>query len=325
MAKKQEEKVNYSNVVASIVDEKLYFKDAVDWYCLKYLNATSERTFYIFLSIMSFLIVIFLYFTIKSILPLKEKFPVLVRQKDSVNYFTTIEPLKPEKMNYNSNEAILRFLLINYVRNLLEHDYKSGNLDDLNNKLARVKLYSTDNVFQKYRSNFNTISAEMFNKKVDQKVALKSFSFIKTKEKNNKDRLLNYLFSKIPTEAEITYRLVFNNYSTSERKVSDGKIHLTFRYESISYNNVKKEFTKPILVVTDYKIIGDNKNKAEKNTVSDAKSNANENVDKSGEKEVKNTTSVSEEGNEVISVNQQNNTQNSANSGSMNGNELQTN
>lgn len=260
MAKKPQEKVNYSNVVTSIVDEKLYFKDAMDWYCMKYLNATSERTFYILLSIMSFIIVIFLYLTIKSILPLKEKFPVLVRQKDSVKYYTTIEPLKPAKMNYNSNEAILRFLLINYVRNLFEHDYKTGNIEDLNNKLAKVKLYSTDNVYQKYRDDFNVVSAEMFNKKVDQKVALKSFSFVKTKEKNNKDKFLNYLFSKIPSEAEITYRTIFTNYSTGERKISDAKIHLTFKYESISYNNIKKEFTKPILVITDYRIIDDNKN-----------------------------------------------------------------
>lgn len=254
MAKEKQKKIKYSEVVASIVDEKLYFRDAVDWYCLKYLNAKAERTFYITLSIMSFFIVIFLYLTIKSILPLKEKFPVLVRQADSVNYYTTINAIKPD-ITYNSNKAILRFLLIGYVRNLFDHDYRNGNIEDLNVTLSKVKLYSTDDLYQKYRNDFNQISAEMFNKNVMQTVQLRTFSFIEKKETNWRKKIVNSLFTQIPTEAEITYRLTFNNFTTGEQKITDAKILLSFKYESISYNNIKKEFTKPILVVTDYKII----------------------------------------------------------------------
>ncbi len=252
---KEEEKINYSKMVASIYDEKLYFKDAMNWYCLKYLNAISERTFYIVLSIMSFFICILLCLTIKSIQPLKEQFPVLIKQKNSVDYFSTITPLKPENIKYNSNEAILRFLLLNYVRTLFNHDYKRGNIEDLNIKLAKIKLYSTDELYQRYRTDFNQISSKMFNKRVDQKILINSFKFIEKQEKNGKKKFLSYLFSKIPTEAEIYYKIVFNNYATNQQKISTGKIILDFKFESVSYNNLKGEFTKPILIVTDYKII----------------------------------------------------------------------
>ncbi len=255
MAKEEEKKYKYSEIVASIYDEKLYFQDAINWYCLKYLNAISERTFYIVLSIMSFFICILLYLTIDSIQPLKEQFPVLIMQKDSVNYFSTITPLKPENITYNSNEAILRFLLLNYVRTLFDHDYKQGNIEDLNTKLTKIKLYSTDELYQRYRTDFNQISSKMFNKRVDQKILINSFKFIEKQEKNGKKKFLSYLFSKIPTEAEIYYKIVFNNYATNQQKISTGKIILDFKFESVSYNNLKGEFTKPILIVTDYKII----------------------------------------------------------------------
>ncbi len=255
MTKEEEKKYKYSEIVASIYDEKLYFQDAINWYCLKYLNAISERTFYIVLSIMSFFICILLYLTIDSIQPLKEQFPVLIMQKDSVNYFSTITPLKPENITYNSNEAILRFLLLNYVRNLFDHDYKRGNIEDLNTKLTKIKLYSTDELYQRYRTDFNQISSKMFNKKVDQKILINSFKFVKKQEKDKKKKLLNYLFSKMPTEAEMSYKIIFTNYGIKQQKISTGKIILDFKYESISYNNLKKEFTKPILIVTDYEII----------------------------------------------------------------------
>ncbi|MDR1499273.1 MAG: hypothetical protein LBS34_03225 [Rickettsiales bacterium] len=257
MAKKSEKvvKIKYSKVVAEIVDGGYYYKDAMDWYCLKYLNAVAERTFFILLSVMSLIIVMFLYYTIKNMLPLKEEFPVLTKQSDAVNYYTTIQKIKPDTPNYNSNEAILRFLLINYVRTLFTHNYRSGNIEDLNNKLTKVKNYSTDEVFQRYRETFNKISADMFNKQVDQNIVVKSFRFAVKKDAKRSKKMLDYLFTKIPTEAEITYTTVFNNYGESKKDVSNERISLSYKFEPIKYSGIKKEFTKPVLVITDYKII----------------------------------------------------------------------
>lgn len=250
------EKTKYSEVVKAIYEDSNYFNDAVDWYCLKYLSATSERTFFILLSVMSFIIVALLYFTIKNIMPLTEEFPVLVTQKDSANYYTTIEAVKPSNMNYNSNEAILRLLLIRYVRELFNHNYKSGNIEDLNEKLLKIKNYSTDEVLVRFRSDFNQISANMFNKNVKQVVYIKTFKF---KEKSNSEKknkilnsLSNYIFTnKIPTEAELEYEI--HTINNDQKTIAKQKILLDFKYEAIKYNNLKKDFTKPVLVVTNYK------------------------------------------------------------------------
>ncbi|MBO4956936.1 MAG: hypothetical protein J6C50_03790 [Rickettsiales bacterium] len=249
----EKEKIKYSEVVATIVEEKTYFKDALDWYCLKYLNVIAERTYFILLSFMSFLILIFLYFTIKNILPLKESFPILVKRDNVVDYYTEISPIKPAGLKYNSNEAILRFLIINYTRELFTHNYKSGKIEDLNIKLTKIKNYSTNELFQRFRNDFNQISGNMFNKNVSQNVVIKSFKFIKNEKKDFKDKIKNYVFTNMPTEAEIEYTTIFID-SQGKRTMSDEKMLLTFKYETIKYNNIKKEFTKPVLIVSDYKI-----------------------------------------------------------------------
>lgn len=248
----KEDKIKYSEVVSSIVESKLYFKDAMDWYCLKYLSAVSERTYFIVLSVFSFLIVLFLYFTINNILPLKESFPVLIRNNNTVDYYYTIKSIKPSSQDYTSNEAILRFLLLNYAKELFNHDYRSGNIDDLNNKLIRIKNYSSEEVYNKFREEFNVISSNMFNKRVVQLVSINTFKFVKNKPKDTKSKLSSYVFSTMPTEAEITYTLYFNN--GIETTKTAGTLLLSFKFESIKYNNIKKEFTKPALIITNYTI-----------------------------------------------------------------------
>ncbi len=254
----KEEKIKYSEVVSSIFESKLYFKDAMDWYYLKYLSAVSERTYFIVLSVFSFLIVLFLYFTINNILPLRESFPVLIRNDNAIDYYYTIKSIKPSSQNYTSNEAILRFLLLNYARELFNHDYRTGDIDDLNNKLLKIKNYSSEEVYNKFREEFNVISSKMFNKRVIQLVSINTFKFIKKQSKDTKSKLSSYVFTTIPTEAEIKYTLYFNDGTQTTK--TNGTLLLSFKFESIKYNNIKKEFTKPVLIVTDYTIKENNNN-----------------------------------------------------------------
>lgn len=251
---KQQEKIKYTDIVTTVLEEKLYFKDAMDWYCVKYLNITAEKAYFVLLSVMSFLILIFLYFTIINILPLKESFPVLIKRDNVVDYYTDINAIKPVGIKYTSNEAILRFLLINYTRELFTHDYRSGNMSDLSIKLTKIKNYSTDEVFQQFRNSFNELSGNMFNKNVSQNVFIRSFKFINYTKQSVISSIKNYIVSAMPTEAEIIYSTVFIDQN-GERTINNEKILFTFKYDPIKYNNIKNEFTKPNLIITDYKII----------------------------------------------------------------------
>ncbi|MDR1494705.1 MAG: hypothetical protein LBI29_01550 [Rickettsiales bacterium] len=251
------EKIKYSQVVGGVMDEGLYFKDAISWYHLKYTSVISERTFFILMSIMSVLVVTMLGLTINNILPLKESFPVLVIQPDSARYYSTIKPMKPDGLDYNSNEAILRLLLIRYVREVFTHDYRTGKIEDINSKLLRVKNYSTDEVLLRFRNDFNQITAQMFNKNVEQRVYIKTFQFREKKNKNSGKFGLGslkklILTRKIPTEAELEYEI--HVLSTREKIVKKQKIFLDFKFDAIKYNSINRKFSKPVLVITNYTI-----------------------------------------------------------------------
>jgi type IV secretory pathway component VirB8 len=252
----KEESVKYSSIVTEVFDSDTYFSDALDWYCLKYLNAFSERTFFIVMSVMSLIVMLMLYTTIQNILPLRESFPVLVKQRDSIKYFTTIKAVKPDKLDYNSNEAMLRMLLIRFVRELFTHNYKTGRIEDLNLKLLRIKNYSTDEVLHKFRGDLNKVTSQMFNKNIEQKVLVKTFKFVE--KSKGKGFGLNFFKKFISTgkshsEAEIDYDII--TILPSEKKMASQKILLDFKFDSIKYNSLKKEFSKPVLVVTNYNVV----------------------------------------------------------------------
>jgi type IV secretory pathway component VirB8 len=253
----ENKKTKYSSIVAAVFDDGNYFDDAKEWYYLKYLAAFSERTFFIVISAMSVTIILLLYLTINNILPLKESFPVVVRQPDAVKYYPTIEAVKPEKLDYNSNEAILRLLLIRFVRELFSHSYKTGKIEDLNTKLLKIKNYSTDEVLQKFRSDFNQIINQMFNKNVEQTVRIKTFRF-KEKENVRKSKFSsNFLGklifkTKVFSEAELEYDI--NTILPGERRASSHRISLDFKFDAIKYNGLRREFSKPALIITNYTV-----------------------------------------------------------------------
>ncbi|MDR3078888.1 MAG: hypothetical protein LBU15_02515 [Rickettsiales bacterium] len=256
MAKKENvEKIKYSRLVGSVVEEGLYFRDALGWYHLKYTSIISERTFFIIMSIMSVIVVTMLGLTITNILPLKESFPVLVTQPDSARYYTTIKSMKPKGLAYSSNEAILRLLLIRYVREMFSHDYRTGKIEDINGKFLRVKNYSTEEVLQRFRNDFNGITAQLFNKNITQTVYIRTFKF-KEKESRSSGRFsLNSLKKliitrKIPTEAELDYEV--HILTPREKIVQKQRISLDFKFDAIKYNSINRKFSKPVLIVTNY-------------------------------------------------------------------------
>ena len=258
----EKEQVKYSDVVREVVESGKYFTDAMDWYFLKYYNAIVERTFFIMLTVCSAIIVITLYFTINNILPLHESFPVLVRQPDSVKYISKISPVKPATMNYTSSEAVLRLELIRFTREVFTHDYSRGNIDELNSKLARIKLLTTDDLFSYFKKDLNSLSMKMFNRNIKQSVIINTFALEDTKTnitdlKSVKDitKYVKDYFSKpIPTEAILDCNVLL--YVDNSLHSNDSRrIKITFKYTPIIFNVLKNSFTEPKLVITNFEVL----------------------------------------------------------------------
>ncbi|MDR0571985.1 MAG: hypothetical protein LBG48_04010 [Rickettsiales bacterium] len=258
--------VRYTEIVKEVMEQGKYYSDAIDWYSNKYYSIIVEKTTFVLLSLFSIVTIFFIRLTIKNIMPLKEVFPIYKLQKDSLNYRAKAYSLKPQgKVQYTSNEAILRMLLIHYAKEMFTHDYKSGNMDDLNIKLLRVGLYSSNELLEKYkRTFFDSVTKSIFNKNIEYKTTVVSFKLIKRGSKLGKKKTIlttikDYFFTSIPQEAELTC-VTDTLVNGTIRAKTARRVLLNFMYEPITYNMIRNSFTESKLVVNDYKILEETKN-----------------------------------------------------------------
>jgi type IV secretory pathway component VirB8 len=269
MAEKEE--VSYTEIVKEVMEQGHYYSDAVEWYANKYYSIIAEKTMFILLSIFSIVTIFYIRMTIKNVLPLRETFPIYKLQKDAIKYRTVARSLKPQgKVEYTSNEAILRMLLIHYTKEMFTHNYKSGNLEDLNTKLLRIGLYSSNDLLEKYkRGVFDGVTKDIFNKNIEYKTTVVSFKLIKKGSKLGKKKsaltaIKDYFFSKVPQEAELTC-VTDTLVDGVIRAKTARRILFNYSYEPIVYNMIKDSFTEPRLVVNDYRILEETKNEVVNN------------------------------------------------------------
>lgn len=242
-------KINSPDVVREVYESGKYFKDAYDWYALRYLNPFVER-FYLFLySILSLIIVFIVVIIFRNLLPIKETFPILVNQKDASLYSSKVTRLRPEDILYNNNQSIGRYLSIYYLRLLTEHNYISSTMSDLNIKLEKIKKYSSKTAFDKSQDLINGIYKSFFGKNIVQRSVIRSFKFLDPDE-----TVLARSVSKDKNTyaAELRYIIFINNNGTIEKK--NKKIVLTFKFNDIKYNSITKQFNPIIFLVMDYSI-----------------------------------------------------------------------
>ena len=242
MQKIQDKKVNSLTEIKQVYESGEYFTDAYDWYCDRFLSPYSERVFLFFLSLLSLVIMVIVVLTIIGLFPLKETFPVLVKQQDSLLKVPVIKKLKPENIDYSSNESLARYLGIEYVKSLFGNDFSSGDLNTLQNKLDKLKGMSNRPTLEKSRAYLN----ELFKNGVQQDINISTVKFVdKSKEIYSSDRE-SYVMEFICTIRTLEGRDIKNE----EKK----RILLSFRLNNISYSTRNNKFDPIRFIVNDFVI-----------------------------------------------------------------------
>lgn len=208
----QEIKEYLDSVKKSAADGS-YFKDGLDWYMVRYVNPLCDRTIMIFVAIASLISLYCLYIIIDTAFPLVKKVPVIVRAKDQSLYLPYISPLKDknDKTPITVDEAIAKYLLGIYVKDRESYDFRSGDIEDVNTKFARIKNNSSSLEYKNFQALMSkdneTSPINNFGLNVYRTVEIQSVVFI-TKEETKADyysKLKNFLVAKIPTQAEVRF------------------------------------------------------------------------------------------------------------------------
>lgn len=193
------------------VENGQYFKDCLAWYMFKYVNPIVDRVVMSVASVIAFICLYFLYQIISNALPLVEEVPIVIRDHDMALYRPMIYDLydKEDKNIENVDEAVAKYLLVNYVRARESYDFRNSEVSAVNEKFTRIKNNSSFTEYKNFqlfmsRENANS-PINNFGKNIYQTTEITSVEFMRSAPKDNYEKL-KWLFSnKIPNEAGIKF------------------------------------------------------------------------------------------------------------------------
>jgi type IV secretory pathway component VirB8 len=229
-------------LVKKSVEDGSYFKDGLEWFVSKYIEPITEKTFLIFLSIIGVVITYTIVTMITNLLPLTESVPIVLKERDSSTYLPIITKLI-EKDTKTTNEAILKYLVINYVKDRENHYYPKGNLSKYTSKFERIKNSSSNEAFvdfKKFMSKNNKQSPiHYFGKDIERKIEIQSFKFVRLEKTFFNKAGDFFMAEKMPQEALITYKIkIIAPLKTIEETTTK---RLSFNFSGIR-RSAKKEY-----------------------------------------------------------------------------------
>ncbi len=250
---KDDQAKEYFDFIRSSVKDGSYFKDAMNWYFFRYINPICDRTLLIFGSLIAAVVLFFLAQMIQSAFPLVQRVPIFIQAKDQSLYFPNLVELKPKKSSPNYDpevksldEIISKYLIINYIKNREEFDYSKARIEDFNKKFNHIRNTSSVNEYQAFQAfmdkNNPTSPLNKFGKKVTKTVKIESILFIRKEPKNFADKAMNYLTSKIPTEAEIRFVAITKDFSSGIMQQENEKYvaKVNFNFAGVGSNDKSK-------------------------------------------------------------------------------------
>jgi type IV secretion system protein VirB8 len=250
-----EQKQEYNDFIKASVADGSYFKDARDWYILRYVYPVCERTILFFIAIFSGLIAYILAVTIISSFPIKQEVAVIIRPKDQSTYFPVIKKLKDSVELENIDQAVSKYLLTEYIKKREGYDFRKTNLEQLNNQLKYIKNNSS---LQEYSNFQGFLSKEnkdtpinYFGKDFQRMVDIESVAFVKPNASTIIDKARDFVKVEVPSEASIKYRITTKINSTV---ISNERYLVKIKFKFSGIDGKKDPDSKLDFVVIGYKI-----------------------------------------------------------------------
>lgn len=238
-----EEEKEHQEFIKESVANGSYFQDALDWYAFQYIKPVCERTMLFFVAIITGLTCYVLFLMTREALPLVQKVPVVIYAKDSSTYLPVIKKLKDAPDLRTVDEAVVKYLLIQYLRTREEYDFRDANIEDLNLKFNVIKNNSSADEyinFQNFMSEANAASPmNNFGKNVTRKIAIDSVTFPKAVSTGLMDRAKNFILFDLPSEVEIKYDAILSNNGTVTKQQFVTKI--SFKFSGVEQKSKKDD------------------------------------------------------------------------------------
>jgi len=214
----------YNDFIKASVANGAYFKDARDWYILRYVYPVCERTMLFFIAAFAGAIFYILATTIMLSLPIKQEVPIIIRPTDQSKYFPVIKKLKDSVDLQNVDEAVSKYLVTEYLKKREGYDFRRTNLEDLNKQLKYVKNNSSLQEYEKFQSFLSKENQDTpikyFGRDFQRIVDVDSVTFVRQNVGTLIEKARDFIKSEVPSEVIIRYRVTtkINSVNVSSEK-----------------------------------------------------------------------------------------------------------
>lgn len=242
---------NYNPEIAEKIRSGEYFKEAWDWYALKYIYPVTQRTIFLFISIGSLLITILSIYVFISFLPIKMKVPVVaVNQDMSLDYSRIIKLPVPEKTS--PDLPVIQYLVQGYVTNWESYTYKN-----IPRQLTFLNTFSTDGLAKEIdrRYDIRNLNSPVlkYRDHTTRTITITNYSLERAKDfavENNEQK--DILVVDVPYRAIVQFTSEERNVLgvTTKQWVAE----VNFTMSPIVYEKEKKAFRPLDFKVTAYRV-----------------------------------------------------------------------
>jgi type IV secretory pathway component VirB8 len=258
--KKKSPAQEYREFIRYSVQSGEFFRDSFDWYIFRYVSPLCDRTWLFFTTISGAIISYLLFIMIVNAFPIVEKVPIIVTAKDTVLYYPKITHLRDSKDLKTIEEAVIKYLLVSYLKQREEYNFIKLTTNDLNQKFDIIKNNSTPSEFRRFKSfvglNNKNSPIRDFGKNVTRKVAIQSFSFKRELNKDFISQAKNFVYTELPSQANIGYTLTLSGGGRTIRRNYVARV--SFKFSRINNKNLDEEIA---FQVSEYKLFINNRSK----------------------------------------------------------------
>lgn len=205
----------YLKAVKLSVENKSYFKDALDWYFFRYTRPIYERTILMISSIVSIFVVVIVVQMISSSFPLIERVPIVVAAKDQTTYYPRLIKLKKAEdgKEVNVDELVVRYLAEQYVVTREAHDYSTASIEDVNTKFSYIRNNSSADEYRNFQNVMSRDNPDSplryFGQPARKIVEIDSVQIIKDVKSGDLIAMARDFFKNIiPKEAEVRFTVI---------------------------------------------------------------------------------------------------------------------
>jgi len=269
ISKDQEVEAEYNKFIQENIQNNKYFEDAKDWYFFRYVSPICDRT-YLFIAIAILFSLMFVIYKINlAIFPLRIVQPIYIQAKNDIGpYDVNLVKLKPKKgeANYDRNvenfdDSIIKFLLVKYIKDREEFDFRKGDVTDLNLKYSLIKNNSSFleyKNFQKIMSKENRSGPiQYFGKNYFKTVVINNIRFYRKEPANIAQKLLYFIISPIPYQADIRFQGILHyidDYGNNISTIENFMAKINYEYQAIYKNDFQPNLNFMVNKYTLYKI-----------------------------------------------------------------------